>query len=153
MNKLAILAAAALIGTAGLATAQDTLATANAFGIVPVQDSNNVIEIPLVTATADGEVQIRRITGENEGEVLGSVPVTAGANENVRITLLTPPNADAVLAVLVENGADVANVEIEMNPQGGGDDSDTTEGDGGGENPGGADEGSDSEGGDDSSGG
>ncbi|TNC73017.1 hypothetical protein [Rubellimicrobium roseum] len=131
MNKLAILAAAALIGSAGLATAQETLATADAFGIIPVQDSNNVIEIPLVTATADGEVQIRRIAGTNEGEVLGSIPVTAGANENVRITLLTPPNADSVLAVLVEGGADVAEQEIEMSPPGNpGGDGDGGDGDG-----------------------
>ena len=70
-----------------------------------------------MTATADGEVQIRRIAGENEGEVLGSVPVTAGANENVRITLLTQPNADSVLAVLVEGGVDVTFEDLPL-PQG-----------------------------------
>ncbi|WP_210527990.1 hypothetical protein [Rubellimicrobium arenae] len=114
MNKLVILAAAALIGTAGLATAQDTLATSDAFGIIPAQADNALIVLPLVTSTADGEVQIRRITGENEGEVLGSAPITAGANENVRITLLQRPNAGAVQAVLVVGGQDVAAQEVEI---------------------------------------
>ncbi|MBP1805320.1 hypothetical protein [Rubellimicrobium aerolatum] len=119
MNKLVILAAAALIGAAGLASAQDTLATADAFGTIPVQEDNQLIVLPLVTATADGEVQIRRITGENEGEVLATAPITAGANEDVRITLIRPANASAVLAVLVVGGVDVASAEVQLAPVGG----------------------------------
>ena len=133
MNKFVILAAAAMIGSASLATAQETTATENAFGIIPVQDGNNLlIEIPLVTATADGEVQIYSIVDERQGEPLGTLPVTAGANENVRITLTTRPIADAVLAVLVIDGQAVAQQEIELSPQGG--ESGNSDGDNSGDN-------------------
>ena len=146
MNKFVILVAAAMIGSASLATAQETTATENAFGIIPVQEGNNLlIEIPLVTATADGEVQIYSVVDERQGEPLGSLPVTAGANENVRITLTTRPIADAVLAVLVIDGQAVAQQEIELSPQGGsdnddgGDDGDGSDGEGGsGEGEGGS---------------
>ncbi|TNC51888.1 hypothetical protein FHG66_03490 [Rubellimicrobium rubrum] len=125
MNKFVILVAAAMIGSATLVTAQETTATENAFGIIPVQDGNNLlIEIPLVTATTDGEVQIYSIVDERQGEPLGTGPVTAGANENVRITLTTRPIADAVLAVLVIDGQAVAQQEIELSPQGGESDND-----------------------------
>ena len=149
MTKITTLAAALLIGTASFAAAQETTATENAFGVAQVQEDNLLIELPLVTATADGVVEIRGIAGEQEGEVFGSQPVTAGANENVQITLTTAPNASAVMAVLVVGGVDAAMQEVELAPPGpdDGDDSDGNDegeagssGDGEGGEDGGADD-------------
>lgn len=118
MNKIMTLAAAALLGSVTFAAAQETLATENAIALPDVQEDNLLIVLPLVTATADGEVQIRPIVDDRADEVLGSTPVSAGANENVRITLTTAPLADAVNAVLVIDGQDVAMQEVELAPVG-----------------------------------
>ncbi|HVG47433.1 MAG TPA: hypothetical protein VM899_04770 [Rubellimicrobium sp.] len=126
MKKILMLTTVALLGTTGLVAAQETTATENAFGLPEVQEDNLLIALPLVTATADGVVEIRGIAGEQEGQVFASQPVTAGANENVRISLLQAPNAEAVMAVLVIDGADVAMQEIRLDSPGnddsGGDD-------------------------------
>jgi hypothetical protein len=152
MNKITTLAAAFLLGTATFAAAQETTATENAFGLPQVQEDNLLIELPLVTATADGVVEIRGIAGEQEGEVFGSQPVTAGANENVQITLTTAPNASAVMAVLVVDGVDAAMQEVEMAPPGP-DDGDDSDGDDEGESGNGDGEGGEDGGADDSNGG
>jgi hypothetical protein len=149
MNKFAMLAAAALIGSATFATAQETTATENAFGLPQVQEDNMLVELPLVTATADGTVEIRGIAGEQEGVVLGSQPVTAGANENVQITLTTAPNAEAVMAVLVVDGVDAAMQEVELSSPGA-DDGDDSDGDDEGEAGGSGDADGDDDGQDDS---
>ncbi|EYD76450.1 hypothetical protein Rumeso_01871 [Rubellimicrobium mesophilum DSM 19309] len=119
MKTILMLTTAALLGTAGLVAAQETTATEDAFGLAQVQEDNMLVELPLVTATADGTVEIRGIAGDQEGQVFGSQPVTAGANENVRVTLLQAPNAETVLAVLVIDGADVASQEIRLSAPGG----------------------------------
>lgn len=151
MKKILMLTTVALLGTTSLVAAQETTATADAFGLPQVQEDNLLVVLPLVTATADGTVEIRGIAGEQEGQVFGSQPVTAGANENVRISLTQAPNADAVMAVLVIDGQDTAMQEIELSPpggdsnRGGGEEDDNDEGEAGGEGG--------EEGGDDSSGG
>ena len=119
MKTILMLTTVALLGTTGLVAAQETTATENAFGLPEVQEDNMLIVLPLVTATADGMVEIRGIAGDQEGEVFGSQPVTAGANENVRVSLTTAPNADAVVAVLVVDGVDAATQEIRLSPPGG----------------------------------
>ena len=134
MKKILMLTTVALLGTTSLVAAQETTATADAFGLPQVQEDNLLIVLPLVTATADGTVEIRGIAGEQEGQVFGSQPVTAGANENVRISLTQAPNADAVMAVLVIDGQDAAMQEIELSPpgeessRGGGEEDDDSEG-------------------------
>lgn len=154
MKKILMLTTAVLLGTSGMVAAQETTATADAFGLVQVQEDNQLIVLPLVTATADGVVEIRGIAGEQEGQVFGTQPVTAGANENVRITLLQAPNADAVVAVLVVGGADVATQEVRLSPpggdsnRGGGEEDDDSEGEPGGDSDSNDDNGGDATNGD-----
>ena len=164
MKNILMLTTVALLGSTALVAAQETTATENAFGLAEVQEDNQLIVLPLVTATADGTVEIRGIAGEQEGEVFGSQVVTAGANENVRVSLLAAPNADAVLAVLVVDGVDVATQEVRLSPPGGdsnrgGDEEDGgDEGESGTDNDGnddgaGSDDGSDNDAGGDDAGG
>jgi hypothetical protein len=116
--KTALAFTVALLGTTGLAVAQDTLATEDAFGVPEVQSDNMLIVLPLVTATADGVVEIRPVVDDRADQVLGSHVVTAGANENVRVSVLQKPLADAVMAVLVIDGQDVAMQQIQLSPPG-----------------------------------
>ncbi len=143
MKNILMLTTVALLGSTALVAAQETTATENAFGLAEVQEDNQLIVLPLVTATADGIVEIRGIAGDQEGQVFGSQPVTAGANENVRVTLLQAPNADAVLAVLVIDGVDTATQEIRLSPPGGDSDRGGDEEDGGDEGEAGTDDGND----------
>ena len=143
MKKILMLTTVALLGTTGLVAAQETTATEDAFGPAQVQEDNMLIVLPLVTATADGTVEIRGIAGEQEGQVFGTQPVTAGANENVKVTLLQSPNADSVVAVLVVDGADVATQEIRLSPPGDTATRGSGEEDGGDEGETGTDDGND----------
>ncbi len=153
MKNILMLTTVALLGSTALVAAQETTATDNAFGLAEVQEDNQLIVLPLVTATADGTVEIRGIAGEQEGEVFGSQVVTAGANENVRVSLLAAPNADAVLAVLVVDGVDVATQEIRLSPPGGDSNRGGGEEDGGDEGESGTDTGNgDNDGNDDGAG-
>lgn len=141
MKKILMLTTVALLGTTGLVAAQETTATENAFGLAEVQEDNLLIALPLVTATADGAVEIRGIAGEQEGQVFGTQPVTAGANENVRISLLQAPNAEAVMAVLVVGGVDVAMQEIRLDAPASDDAGDDNQEDGDDEGEAGSDQG------------
>ncbi len=141
MNKILMLTTVALLGTTTLVAAQETTATENAFGLAQVQEDNLLIALPLVTATADGMVEIRGIAGEQEGQVFASQPVTAGANENVRISLVQAPNAEAVMAVLVIDGVDVAMQEVRLAPPGNDDSSGDNQEDGDDEGEAGSDNG------------
>jgi hypothetical protein len=143
MKTILMLTTVALLGSTGLVAAQETMATENAFGLPEVQEDNMLIVLPLVTATADGMVEIRGIAGEQEGEVFGSQVVTAGANENVRISLTGAPNADSVLAVLVVGGADVAEQQVQLSPPGGESNRGSGEEDGGDEGEAGGETGED----------
>jgi len=141
MKNILMLTTVALLGTTSLVAAQETTATENAFGLAEVQEDNLLIALPLVTATADGVVEIRGIAGEQEGEVFASQPVTAGANENVRISLVQAPNAEAVMAVLVIDGVDVAMQEVRLGAPGNDDSSGDNQEDGDDEGEAGNDEG------------
>lgn len=112
--RTALAFAATLFATTTLATAQMTTATENAFGIMPVQTDNMLIEIPLITATADGVVEIRPVVDDRADQVLGSQVVTAGANENVLVTLTQAPLANTVRAVLIVDGQIVATQDIDF---------------------------------------
>lgn len=137
MNKILMLTTVALLGTTSLVAAQETTATENAFGLAQVQEDNLLVVLPLVTATADGVVEVRGLAGDQEGQVFASQPVTAGANENVRISLQQAPNAEAVMVVLVIDGADVAMQEIRLSPPGNNDSSgDASDGSEGGNDTG-----------------
>jgi len=111
MKTLQILAlsAAALAGTASLAAA-----SSNYFSFKEVADAASTIDLGTVRAEADGIVEIYELRGGERGALLGTAPVMAGANGDVRVNLGTPPLFD-VVAVLSVNGIEVAENVIDIN--------------------------------------
>ena len=79
IKKIA-LAAAAVAMTAGAASA-------NTFGFQESVEDRNSIELDLVTAGADGVVEIYNLKAGEQGVLLGSAPVNAGANDDLRINI------------------------------------------------------------------
>lgn len=112
MNRPLPLVAAVLLSSATIVHAQEDRFV-NAFGLIEKQDGNGLIEIDLVTAKGDGVVQIYEIDDHDMANLLGEENVSAGANENVQITLLQPALSD-VRAVLVVDSRVVAAEEVEI---------------------------------------
>jgi hypothetical protein len=101
MTKLLPLFAAALIATAGMASASNT------FGLNEVQSSGKLIEFGTVVATGDGVVELYEYQGAQQGRLLGSDTVRAGANRDVRVSVGVTA-ANNFLAVLKIDGDVVA---------------------------------------------
>jgi len=81
-KTLTAAAVAALVATAGVATAQ------NYVGLTMAMDENTTtISLPLVRADADGFVAIYEYNAGSFGELLGEEPINAGANTSVKINL------------------------------------------------------------------
>lgn len=102
-----ILAAALVAGTATAATA----GAANAIFPGAAQSIDTNIELDLVTASANGTVDVYNYHGGERGQLLGSTDVTAGANNDVKIRL-APTASEDVLAVLTVNGQEVILEEV-----------------------------------------
>jgi hypothetical protein len=107
MTKLLPILAAALAVTAGAASAGNT------FGFNHMQDSNSLIELNSVVADSNGVVEVYDYHAGQEGRLLGSKPVRAGANSDVKIAL-APSLSDDVLAVLMINGQAVAQQVVRI---------------------------------------
>ena len=161
MNKFLMLTTVSLLGTTSMVAAQETSTTAvSAFSIEAeqVQESDGLLNLGLVTSEADGVIEIYDIDDVNMEEMLGSETVTAGANTDVKITLMRATDSD-VMAVLRVDGAVVATTEVDLDgdlsdddnggDDNGGDDNDDDNAD----NAGGDDNGGDDAGTDDSTGG
>lgn len=156
MKKILMLTTVALLGTTSLVSAQETSTTAvSAFSIQAeqVQSSDGVLNLGLVTSEADGVIEIYDIDDTAMAEMLGSETVTAGANTDVKITLMRATDSD-VMAVLRVDGAVVATTEVDLDGDLSDDDSDDTAAgdDAGGDDNGGDDAGGDDTGGDDNGG-
>lgn len=67
------------------------------------QKLNSYVNLELVRASTDGVVNVYELTADGQGQLLGSAPVHAGANQDVRISFNTLTNQD-VIAVLTTNG-------------------------------------------------
>jgi hypothetical protein len=152
MKKILMLTTVALLGTTSLVSAQETSTTAvSAFSIQAeqVQQSDGVINLGLVTSEADGVIEIYDIDDTELTEMLGSGAVTAGANTDVKITMMRAADSD-VMAVLRVDGVVVATTEVDLDDDNDSDDSnDDAGGDAGGDDAGGDDNGGDDAGGDD----
>ena len=104
--KTLALAAATVAITAGAASA-------NTFGFQESVEDRNSIELNLVTAAADGVVEIYNYTGGEQGALLGSTMVNAGANDDLRINTGNGFKTD-VLAVLKIDGQIVATEAFDV---------------------------------------
>jgi len=102
MTRTIALAVAALIGTATLASATST------FGIVERQGSRANIELGLVRSEAPATIEI--FSGDR---LVGSTTVRAGANDDVRVNVGSPPVSD-LTAVLSADGQILATTRIEI---------------------------------------
>ena len=170
MKKILMLTTVALLGTTSLVSAQESSTTAvSAFSIEAeqVQSSDGVLNLGLVTSEADGVIEIYDIDDTAMAEMLGSETVTAGANTDVKITLMRATDSD-VMAVLRVDGAVVATTEVDLDgdlsdddgngeddnadDNGGEDAGDDSSDDAGGDDAGGDDAGGDDAGGDDAGG-
>lgn len=106
MMKLKTLAIAA--ATTGLLA---TAATANSFAFNDGFE-DQTIKLGQITADSNGVVSLYDFHAGEQGALLGTQDVTAGANYDVRITLDRPAVND-VLAVLTVNGQIVATQELD----------------------------------------
>lgn len=92
--------AAAITATLGLATAASA---AGMFGYQTTVSDDNSITIDLVNAAADGELVVYDYTGGEFGDVLGTAPLTSGANTEIVVTLSN--NIAQDLAAVIYEGA------------------------------------------------
>lgn len=136
MKSILTLATVAFLGTTGLVAAQESGTAVDAFSLPQAQRDDGVIELGTVTAQADGVIEIYDAGDTEMATILGSEPVTAGANTDVKVTLTTQPISD-VVAVLRVNGEVVAQETIELDRGDDPNNGDDGSGDGNGDNEGG----------------
>lgn len=105
MNKLIPFALVAVLGSAGLASAE------NSFSLPEVQSRTNEITLGAITTDGPGVVQIFEYNDGKMGPLLGSHDLLAGANENVKVSLDGNPLSEAI-AVLVVDGKVVATQPV-----------------------------------------
>lgn len=105
IKTLAIAATIAL--TAGAASAN------SAFGFGESVMDRNSVELPTITAAADGVVEIYNLKAGQQGALLGSAMVNAGANDDVRVNIGNGFKTD-VLAVLKIDGQVVATEAFDV---------------------------------------
>ena len=106
MSIKTIALAAAVAATAGAASA-------NTFGFQESVEDRSNIELGLVTAAADGVVEIYNLQTGQQGALLGSTMVNAGANDDVLINIGNGFKTD-VLAVLKVDGQIVASEAFDV---------------------------------------
>lgn len=86
----------------------------NYFGMSPVQTAGQtLLELDLVVASGPGTVEIYDAADTGLQRLLGSEPVRAGANTDIKVSIVPPPVRDAV-AVLRVDGTIVAQQRIEI---------------------------------------
>ncbi|WP_210528410.1 hypothetical protein [Rubellimicrobium arenae] len=107
MTKLLPLLAAAFVATAGVASASSY------FGFNEVQSSSNLIQLGTVVSSGAGVVEVYDYRTGQEGRLLGSRTVRAGANTDVKISL-APAYTRDVLAVLKVDGDVVAQQVVRV---------------------------------------
>jgi hypothetical protein len=81
------------------------------FGTTPIQRDSTRIQLGMVRAAEDGVVEIYNYDNNVMGELLGSAPVSAGANEDYSVRLTTPVGMESksAIAVMKINGEVVAS--------------------------------------------
>ena len=104
LQTLTLAAAVAL--TAGAASA-------NGFGFQEVVEDRNTIELNLVTAAADGVIEVYDLKAGQQGMLLGTTQIAAGANSDVRVNIGGGYHTD-LLAVLTIDGQPVASEAFDV---------------------------------------
>ena len=106
MTKIFAALATALVLSAGAASA-------NTFGLSEVQGSPTLLSIGTIVSDGAGVVEVYDRWAGQQGQLLGTEAVRAGANSDVRIPLRFAPHGD-VVAVLKVDGEVVAQQVIRM---------------------------------------
>ncbi len=106
--KISALATVAALGTASIASAN------NSFSFSPTLDSSSTLDLGIVRADAPAVVEVYNFQGGEVGELLGSTPVNAGANGDVRVNVGINPRFD-VIAFLKFDGQTVATKDYDIN--------------------------------------
>lgn len=107
-NRIIALAAAALIGSATLASA-----SINAFDFSRTVAASDTLDIGLVRATDAGSVEIYNVLDKEFANALGTTEINPGANRDVRVDVGFKPQQD-VVAVLRVNGEIVATQQLSV---------------------------------------
>lgn len=105
--KTMIIAAATVAMTASAASADSF------FSFGETLDDSAVAELGTVKAQADGVVEIYGFNGGQQGALLGTEAVTAGANTDVRVQIGSH-NLTDVIAVLRVDGEVVASQDYDI---------------------------------------
>jgi hypothetical protein len=105
MKRLTALAVATLLGSV------TTVLAENSFSLAQVQTRGHILELGLVRADGDGFVIVYEVRGGRANVLLGSEPIRAGANPDVRVGLRSYSGSSA-LALLVIDGEAVASQRI-----------------------------------------
>ncbi|SLN23069.1 hypothetical protein [Pacificibacter marinus] len=100
-----LVAAAVLVGAGSAAFASD------AIFVGEPQNLKSFVELDLVRATTDGTVDVYELTADGQGKLLGSAPVHAGANQDLKVSFKSLTNQD-VVAVLTTNGGVTATQAV-----------------------------------------
>jgi len=108
-TKIIAIALSALVGSATLAAAD-----VNYFSVERVQDTSSRLDLGTIRAASDGVVEVYDYRGGSLGELLGTVPVYAGANGDVQVNVGTAPLGN-VVALLTIDGETVATQRFELN--------------------------------------
>jgi hypothetical protein len=99
--------AAALLTTAGMATAQSY------FGFTGEMDEDATLTIDTVTTDSAGVLEVYDYHTGERGDLLATEQLANGANADVRVDLGEQPRGD-VMAVIVIDGEPAAMTEIEL---------------------------------------
>lgn len=100
----------AAVAAASFAALASTASASDYFSIIPsVENNESFVELPLVRSSGDGVVEIR----DDNGVLLGSAAVNAGANADVKLNFDIKPNQD-VTAFLIVDGQETAMKDIDV---------------------------------------
>lgn len=102
MTRTFALALVAALGTATVASADSY------FGIIDSHERGTTVELGTVTASAGGIVELYEA-----GKLIGSEPLHAGANANVRVNVGAAPDTD-LTALLISNGTVLDEARINV---------------------------------------
>ncbi|KPP84198.1 MAG: hypothetical protein HLUCCA08_01670 [Rhodobacteraceae bacterium HLUCCA08] len=109
MFRKLTLATAATIALSGAAFAADSYIGFQG----DMLDRGSVVTLDTVRAAGNGVIEIYDFHTAEQGVLLGSAAVNAGANSDVRVNLGTSPVRD-VIAVLTVNGQVVDTFELDI---------------------------------------
>ncbi|SMY06038.1 hypothetical protein [Flavimaricola marinus] len=106
--KMIALAAATVAATASIAQAD-----VNYFAFGETLEASSNLDLGTIRAAGEGVVEVYDFRGGEQGALLGSTVVHAGANQDVRVNVGNTPLAE-VLAVITVDGQTVAAKDYQV---------------------------------------